>query len=319
MSGEAMNEIPVYLFTGFLEAGKTTMIQRAMEDAGFNAGEQTLLLVCEEGEEEFDPTAFASTHAWIETVDDESALTPDFLARLEEKYHMERVIVEYNGVWQLSTFFRALPDGWLVYQEIFTVDSTTIQNYNANMRSLVADKLSSCDLVVFNRLAAGADVMPLHKLVRGVSRRANIEYDYLDGHAEPDEIEDPLPFDVNADVIEIADRDYGIWFSDLMDDMEKYDGKTVRFKGIVAVDAKFPPNTMAVGRHLMTCCANDIQYAALVCKWKRAASLRARDWVTVTGKISVERHKLYGRVGPVLIATDVTYAQKPDEEVVSLS
>ena len=106
-----MNEIPVYLFTGFLEAGKTTMIQRAMEDAGFNAGEQTLLLVCEEGEEEFDPTAFASTHAWIETVDDESALTPDFLARLEEKYHMERVIVEYNGVWQLSTFFRALPDG----------------------------------------------------------------------------------------------------------------------------------------------------------------------------------------------------------------
>ncbi|MGM9653086.1 MAG: TIGR03943 family putative permease subunit [Eubacteriales bacterium] len=314
-----MSEIPVYLFTGFLEAGKTKMIQRAMEDSGFNAGEKTLLLTCEEGEEELEPSAFASPNAWLETAEEESSLTPDFFLRLAGKYDMERVIIEYNGVWQLNTLFRALPENWIVYQEIFTADSTTILNYNANMRSLVVDKLQSCDLVVFNRLENEADVLPLHKLVRSVSRRADIEYDYLDGHAEPDQIVDPLPFDINADVIEIADSDYGIWYQDLMDDMEKYDGKTVRFKGIVAIDASFPPNTMAVGRHIMTCCANDIQYGGLICKWKRASSLRARDWVTVTGKISVERHKLYGRVGPVLIATAVIYAQKPDEEVVTFS
>jgi len=313
-----MKEIPVYLFTGFLEAGKTTMIQQAMEDAAFNADEKTLLLICEEGEEEYDPNSFASPSAWLETIENEEDLTPDNLAALGQKHDIDRVIVEYNGMWQLGSFFRALPDSWMVYQEIFAADSATILNYNANMRSLVVDKLQSCDLVVFNRLPDGADQMPLHKLVRGVSRRCDIEYDYADGHAEPDQIEDPLPFDINADVIEIADNDYALWYADLMDDMMKYDTKTVRFKGIVAIDAKFPPNTMAIGRHIMTCCADDIQYGGLICKWKRASSLRARDWIIVTAKISVERHKLYGREGPVLIVTQTEYAQKPEQEVVTM-
>ena len=45
-------QIPVYLFTGFLEAGKTKFIQETMEDPRFNEGERTLLLICEEGLEE---------------------------------------------------------------------------------------------------------------------------------------------------------------------------------------------------------------------------------------------------------------------------
>ncbi len=310
-----MNEIPVYVFTGFLEAGKTKMIQASMEDKAFNAGEKTLLLVCEEGVEEYDPTAFASPNAQLERVESEETLTPAYFASLEKKYGMERVLVEYNGMWQLNAFFRALPENWLVYQEIFTADAATILSYNANMRSLVVDKLQSCDLVIFNRLSQETDKMPLHKLVRGVSRRADIEYDYLDGTAEPDRIEDPLPFDVNADVIEIADDDYAIWYRDLMDDMMKYDGKTVRFKGLVAIDGNFPPRTMALGRHVMTCCVEDIQYAGLICKYKRADSLKARDWVIATGRISIENHKLYGREGPVLVVTSAVYAQQPAQEV----
>lgn len=313
-----MKEIPVYLFTGFLEAGKTTMIQQAMEDSAFNGGEKTLLLLCEEGIEEYDLSAFASPNTWVETLDSEDELTPEKLIALETRHGVDRVLVEYNGMWQLGEFFRALPEHWLVYQEIFAADSTTILNYNANMRSLVVDKLQSCDLVVFNRLENGADPMPLHKLVRGVSRRAEIEYDYTDGHAEADQIEDPLPFDINADIIEIADNDYALWYADLMDDMTKYDTKTVRFKGIVAIDPKFPPNTMAIGRHIMTCCADDVQYGGLICKWKRASSLKNRDWIIVTAKISIERHKLYGREGPVLIVTQTEYAQKPEQEIVTM-
>lgn len=312
-----MKEIPVYLFTGFLEAGKTWLIQRAMENGGFNAGEKTLLLVCEEGVEEYDISAFASPNSVLVSVEEETALSPTYLSSLEKQHRPERVIVEYNGMWQLGNFFRALPENWLVYQEIFAADATTILNYNANMRSMVVDKLQSCDLVVFNRMTETADPMPLHKLVRGISRRSNIEYDYVDGHSEEDTIEDPLPFDINADVIEIADIDYAIWYQDLMEDMEKYNGKTVRFRGIVAMDGKFPPNTFAVGRHIMTCCADDIQYGGLACKWKRAASLKSRDWVMVTAGISIEKNKLYGREGPVLLATQVEYTQKPEQEIAS--
>lgn len=313
-----MKQIPVYLFTGFLEAGKTTMLQRALSDAEFCRDEKTLLLLCEEGIEEYDPLAFASPEVYLETVEEEEDLTPALFLSLEEKYDFTRIIVEYNGMWQLNSLFAALPEHFLVYQEIFTADATTILSYNANMRSLVVDKLQSCDLAVFNRVEEDTDLMPLHKLVRGVSRRSDIEYNYTDGRAEADTIEDPLPFDINAEVIEIADEDYAIWYQDLMDDMMKYDTKTVQFKGLVAIDGKFPPRTMAIGRHVMTCCAEDIQYAGLICKYKRAESLRARDWVTLTAKVSVEFHKLYGKEGPVLVVTRCEYAQKPAQEVVSV-
>ena len=59
-------EIPVYLFTGFLESGKTKYMQETLEDKRFNEGERTLLLVCEEGEEEYDPSTFASPNVFVE-------------------------------------------------------------------------------------------------------------------------------------------------------------------------------------------------------------------------------------------------------------
>ena len=80
-------------------------------------------------------------------------------------------------------------------------DSTTIMQYNANMRNLVMDKLVGAQMVVFNRLTPGADVMPFHKLARAASRRIDILYDYTDGTTQFDDIEDPLPFDIYAPVI----------------------------------------------------------------------------------------------------------------------
>ena len=52
-------EIPVYLFVGFLESGKTKFIQETFEDPNFDSGDKTLLLICEEGEEEYNPKKFA--------------------------------------------------------------------------------------------------------------------------------------------------------------------------------------------------------------------------------------------------------------------
>ena len=312
-------EAAVYIVTGFLESGKTRFMQEMLADDGFSEGERTLLLVCEEGEEEYDADFCRRTNCVVQVVEDLSELTTENLRKWDDQYKPDRVIMEYNGMWQLADFFRALPENWMVYQEIFAADSETILNYNANMRSLVVDKLQSCDLVVFNRITDDTDKMPLHKLVRGISRRANIEYDYTDGRAEADDIEDPLPFDLNADVIDIADNDYALWYQDLMEDMLKYDTKTVRFKGIVAIDGQFPPNTMAVGRHIMTCCADDIQFGGLICKWKRSTSLKARDWVVITAKVSVEYNKLYGQEGPVLVATRVEFTTRPDPEVVTVS
>ena len=218
-------------------------------------------------------------------------------------------------MWQLKFLFEHIPDNWTVYQEMCFVDATTFMNYNANMRSLVVDKLNTCELVVFNRFTKDMDKMGFHKIVRAVSRRTDIAYEYTDGKVEYDQIEDPLPFDINAPVIQIDDRDYAIWYRDLMEDMNKYEGKTVKFRGIVAVDKKFPKGTFAVGRHVMTCCVEDITYQCVVAEWSNAFALSNRQWVNITASIHVTRHKLYRGKGPVLTVKEVAVTSKPEQEV----
>ncbi len=309
-------QLPVYLFTGFLEGGKTHMIQESLESEQFNSGDKTLIIQCEEGIDELDPSQFASKNCYLESIEDEDDLNPDTLAALAKKYKADRVIIEYNGMWQLQRLYEALPKSWTVFQEMMFADANTFLAYNQNMRSLMVDKLMSCEMVVLTRTPNDMDKEEVHKIVRGISRRAAISYDYPDGHIEYDEIEDPLPFDMNAPVIEIADEDFALWYRDLSEEMDNYDGKTVHVKGLVARDNKLGKNAVILGRHIMTCCADDIAYSGLICTFPMSVTLKTRDWITVTAKIALEPHKLYGgRRGPVLYATGYEPAAAPKQEV----
>ena len=308
-------ETAVYLFTGFLEAGKTSFIRETMQDPNFNDGKRRyLVLLCEEGEEELSPESFGDNVS-LALFPDEQSLTPDRLEALRKRNRADIVVVEYNGMWTIDKFYNALPDGWMVYQEIFIADSKTILSYNANMRQLVVDKLTSCEMVVFNRFSAGVDEMALHKLVRGVSRKANICYEDMQGEIRFDEIEDPLPFDINAPVIEIKDEDFALFYRDMTEDFGKYNGKTVKFKGIVALDSSLPNGHYAIGRHIMTCCQDDIAYRGVVAKGACGLPLKTRDWITVEGKLTEEYSKLYRAKGPVLTVTKAQRAEKPEQEV----
>ena len=309
------NKIPVYLFTGFLEGGKTHIIQESMEDQRFNSGEKTLIIVCEEGVEELDLDRFWGKNVYLEQLEDPSELTRDYLTLLYKKHKIDRVIVEYNGMWLLSLLYEALPADWFIFQNMMFADAKTFLNYNANMRQLMVDKLQDCEMIVLNRTPEVIDKQEIHRVVRSVTTRASITYDYPDGHVEYDDIEDPLPFDIDAPIIDIKDQDYAVWYRDLAEDTEKYDGKTVRFKGSVARDRALGKNGVVIGRHVMTCCADDIAYNALVCYFPTATNFKTRDWTIVTAKIKVEKHKLYGRPGPVLYAEKTEFAAKPVQEV----
>ena len=180
-------------------------------------------------------------------------------------YGATRVLVEYNGMWQLKEFFNAMPEGWMINQLMTFFDARTVLNFNANMRQLVFDKIENAQLVVFNRYSDEMDKMALHKLVRGISRRCDVVYERVSGKADFDDIEDPLPFDVNAEVIVIEDKDYAYFYRDLTENLEDYIGKTVHFKGIVATDARLPEGNIVIGRHIMTCCEDDIAFSGLAC------------------------------------------------------
>ena len=308
-------EIPVYLFTGFLEGGKTSFIVETMKDPNFNDGKRKYLIItCEEGEVEYYPDELGSNVSFA-SFDDEQSITVDRLNAMQKRAGADIVVVEYNGMWTLDRFYNALPQHWMVYQEVFICDSTTAQVYNANMRQLMVDKLTSCEMVVFNRTTPDTDKMALHKIVRGISRKANICYEDTEGEIEFDQFEDPLPYDIEADVIEIKDEDFAIFYRDMTEDFAKYKGKTLRFKGIVATDSSLPNGHFAIGRHIMTCCADDIAYRGVVAKGMGSMKLATRDWVSVEGKINEEFSKLYGGRGPVLTVTKIMRAEKPIQEV----
>ena len=306
-------ETPVYMFVGFLESGKTKFIQETLEDPRFDTGENTLLLVMEEGIEEYDESRFAVKNVFIANIDEKEDLTEEKLKALQLEYSATRVIVEYNGMWLSEDFFAAMPEGWMINQFMTFFDANTILTYNANMRQLVFDKLQNTQMAVFNRFDKSMDKMALHKLVRGVSRRADIVYEYTDGKADFDDIEDPLPFDVNAPIIEIEDRDYAFFYRDLAENMESYIGKTVRFKGIVATDKRLDANHIVIGRHIMTCCADDIQYSGLACILPAVMQVKTRDWLDITAKIEFIKHRIYKGKGPVLVATRADICDAPEE------
>ena len=306
-----MTQIPVYVFTGFLDSGKTKFIQETLEDERFNAGERTLLLVFEEGEEEYDLSTYPHKNVYLEVLDQTTVTSKELLA-LQKKHKAQRVVAELNGMQQVGDLYMRFPEGWVVAQEVMFADSTTFMTYNSNMRNLVMDKLVGAQMVVFNRLEKGADIMPFHKLARAASRKIDILYDYTDGSTSFDDIEDPLPFDINAPVIQVQDPDFALWYRDMSEEPEKYDGKTVQFKAQVAMLRRDKDNMFAPGRFVMTCCVDDIQFCGIPCRYDQAKTLESRSWVMVTARISAEKHRLYkGSLGPVLTAIEVIPGAEP--------
>ena len=307
--------MPVYLFTGFLESGKTKFIQETLEDKRFCNKEKTLLLVCEEGEEEYAPEQFATDTVVIRVLEGQEQLTNENLTKWAQETKADRVVIEYNGMWLLDALYAAMPEGWVVYQEFMFADAGTFLSYNGNMRQLVYDKLKSCELVVFNRFKPDMDKMEFHKVVRAASRRADIAYESTDGKVVYDDIEDPLPFDLKAPVIEIGDADFAEWYRDLGETPANYEGKTVRFKCRALKRSKMPANTFIVGRHVMTCCVEDIQFAALVCQWDKADTVQDDSWMILTAKLNFKFNKAYGRKGPVLSYVSHELCEAPEQPV----
>ena len=310
-----MVQIPVYAFTGFLDSGKTKFIQETLEDPRFNAGERTLLLVFEEGEEEYDFSTYPNQNVFLEVLDQQTVTTKELQA-LAKKHKAQRVVAELNGMQLVGDLYMRFPENWVVAQEVMFADSTTFAAYNANMRNLMMDKLVGAQMVVFNRIVKGMDTMPLHKVARAANRRIDILYDFTDGTTSFDDIEDPLPFDINAPIIEVKDEGYALWYRDVTEEPQKYQGKTVRFKAQVAMLRREKNGMFAPGRFVMTCCVDDIQFCGVPCHYADSGKLESRSWVMVTAKIDAKKHPLYqGELGPVLTALEVTPASPAEKEV----
>ena len=312
-------EVSVYLFLGFLDSGKTKFIQETLEDPRMENGGRTMLIVCEEGEEEYDRAKFKVKNVAVETIEKKEDLNSFNLSYLARKNRAQRVVVEYNGTWELQDFFEAMPENWVINQMMTFFDANTFINYNKNMRQLVFDKIQMTQMVVFNRFKGEMEKTEFHKIVRGISRRADIVYEYIGGKAEVDDIEDPMPYDMDAPVIEIADRDFALFYRDLSEKPQSYIDKIVKFKGMAAVSKKVPAGFIVIGRYIMTCCEADIAYDGFALRTEgMIKDVKTKDWLTVTARVGYEYNAVYRQQGPVLFAQSIERAEPlPADEIVA--
>ena len=305
---------PVYIINGFLESGKTEFINFTLDQPYFQISSRTLLLLCEEGEVEYDPDVLKRSKTVVEVIDEEADFTVEKMVELEKKYRPERIIIEYNGMWKFRDL--KLPWHWQVEQQITTIDASTFPVYFSNMKSMVADMLRKSEMIIFNRCDGIEDLNLYKRNVKALNPAADIVFE--DQNGEIDEImEDDLPYDLSADPIVLDDRGYGIWYLDSLDHLERYEGKTVQFTAMVMKPEGFPKDYFVPGRMAMTCCAEDMAFLGFACVYDKIGLFAERDWVKVTAVVKREYFADYEGEGPVLHAVSVTKAKQPKDPVIS--
>lgn len=308
-------DIPVYLFAGFLDSGKTNFINGILAD-GFAAEDSTLLIRCEQGEEEYDPALL--NNVTVVDIEDEDELKMSLLKKLEKEHHPAQVLIEYNGMWALPRLEQeVLPSNWILYQIMTMVEAASFDSYARNMGQLMMEKLISADMIVFNRCDETLRAALRRRNLRMVNRRASIYLENTDGTSEEYDDGSLCPFDLDQPVIAVPDDDFGIFYVDAMEHTERWVGKTVRAKMVMCHIAKYP-GLAAPGRFAMLCCEKDVSFLGMVAKGDHLDDYETRDWVEITAKIGTIEHELYGgQSGPLLEVQSIAPAEKPAQDIVT--
>ena len=307
--------IPVYFINGFLESGKTEFINFTIEEDYFKIDELTLIIACEEGEKEYEPEALENGNAVLEYLDGESDFTLKNLSALAEKHQPERIIIEYNGMWNPKDIL--LPENWSMEEQITLIDATTFAMYYANMRSRIAEMVRYADVVVFNRCdnIALDELQSFRRSVRAINSFGDIMFE--NAYGEMDLGEEELPYDLESDTIVLNEDTYGIWYMDAMERMDRYQGKTVEFLAMIMHQEDFPQGWLIPGRVAMVCCEEDIAFLGFPCKWE-GAPLADGQWVKMTAVMKEEYWFEYEGEGPVLYGISAEPAKAPEKAMIDI-
>ena len=312
----AMEPVPIYIVTGFLESGKTTMVKEMLTDEYFTGGERTVLMVCEDGEEEYGEELLKNANTVKIDVENIESIENGLMNELEKQYKPERVIIEFNSVWTLARLFNSpKPEKWQLAQLVCMVDSTTFELYITNMRAVMSDGLQKSDVVIFNRCTEETPKSRYRRMVKAMNNSCDVIFDNVDGTSDDGVADEDLPYDMKADVIRVKDEDFGVWYLDALEHPDRYDGKTLRVTGKAYKLKGLPRNCYVFGREAMTCCANDIGGIGFVCQYTGAAPAE-NQWLDVTFKAEKGHSIIHDREAIILVQQKVTAGKAPAEELV---
>lgn len=321
MFGREKPEMMVYVIMGFLEAGKTSLICDLLTDELFDDNAKTLILACEEGEEEYGKAFLDKTGAVCEYIEEEESFNGKVIEKFLKKHRPDRIIIEYNGMWTTShipEIYDELEeicfDREVIFQTIDVVNDESFSLYMKNMSSMMVEQFRVSEMVIVNRCTLQTSKTAIRGSVKAVNPRAQIVYESEDEAFY--EMKEEMPFDINAEIIEISDDDFGLWYIDMLESPETYTGKTLKVSGLIQKPPGIPAGFAVFGRFAMTCCVDDVQYIGFLCKADDWSGFQNKQYVTVTARLEYKYMKEYGEEGPVFYAETVEEAQKPKEELV---
>lgn len=307
--------IPVFCITGFLEGGKTTFIKEIFNDPEFSEGEKISLIVCESGMEEYEENFLNRNNISLIKVVNKEGLTNLFLSECNNKYKPTKVIIEFNGMWEFDVCENInLPDRWEFAQIITPIDASTFEKYMGNMRSLIIEQFKNSDLIILNRCNENTDKLKFRNSIKAVNPRANIIFELENGEIDDSPLQ--LPFDINANLIEFKDYDFGVWYLDATESPEKYEGKNIKIRGIAYTNPKYPKNIFAFGRNAMTCCEDDISFLGLLCQTNKPIDFDGEKWIEIEGVMHKKFIEQEQREIPFISIKDYKMIDKIEDELV---
>ncbi|MCI8637821.1 MAG: hypothetical protein HFG41_01420 [Coprococcus sp.] len=309
---------PVYICTGFLDSGKTTFVKDTLMKQDWIEEGPTLLLLCEEGEEEYTEEYLDENGMFLFQIEEREQLNPDFFRNCERIYHPCQIVIEYNGMWELKEILdEDFPENWEIQGVYSTVNGETLDIYLKNMRNMLMNHLIASELIVVNRCGEGTNRSAFRRAVKIQNPMAQLLFEGTDGNIIP-QTEEDLPYDVKADRIEVEDMDFGIWYVDAYERPQRYIDKEITFLSQTFRPKGMPQGLMIPGRQIMACCAEDIRFYGYPCKVEKESYFEQRGWARVTVRFAYESVRHFAPKQPILYLLKIQKAERPENEVVFL-
>ncbi len=309
--------VPVYILTGFIDAGKTTAARDLIYEMQKADYKKTLLIVCEQGEEEYDRGTLDDIGVTLKYIENESDMEEDLILELELEVRPERIIVEYNGMWNADRP-KVIWDPEQIL-EIMLIDTSTFEMYLGNLKSMIAGKIRSADLIIFGRCEGEEDKLSMYRRsARALNRNANIVFRNEDGEIRFDPGAH-LPYDADADVIEIDDDTFAAFYIDSMEDPDRYVGKEIRFSGIILNSRKQEEHSFIVGRIALTCCSEDMTVFGFICDTKEECPYITDEWVDVICVMDKEYSEKYDIWHPVCKVRSLKPSAEEHKKVINVT
>ncbi|ETP71184.1 CobW/HypB/UreG, nucleotide-binding domain-containing protein [Lachnospiraceae bacterium JC7] len=300
----------IYFVNGFLDSGKTSFIKALLSRDDFKINGTTLLLECEEGDEEYDTQLLADNNVVKITIDNYEDFNPDNIMLIEDNIHPERIIIEFNGMWSRKNL--VFPWYWDEINEVCIIDATTFELYSRNMKSMVAEQVRTAGMTIFNQCDGMTDKLSVfNRSIKAVNPYSEIFFCDKNGTMSLD-FKRALPYDLTRDELDILDENYAAFYLDIMDDVDRYLGKKVHLIGMVIKKSDDNSGSCIFGRLIMTCCAEDLSMFGFICKIPDDTMLKPDDWVSYCGVIEKEYNSKYDLWYPVINVETYEQCEVPE-------